>query len=378
MLKNYMGLILLGEEDESSKGLTQKRSIGSIPIGGRYRVIDFPLSSLAKVGVKNVAIYTNKANDRSLIDHIGSGKPWDLDRTRDGIFIFPTSRNEAGKVNDLYNLKNNLEHFYRSKEENIIITSSHMVCNIDLEEMIEAHEASDVDITIAYKKVKNADTNFMNCDTLAFGEDRRVLNIGKNTNFLSDANISMEIFILSKKKLVEFMVAAVQEGRYRDVKDAISILGPETVIKGFEFKGYLKCINSINEYVEFHQEILDRDVRKNLFFGKGKIYTKSKDTPPSKFFKESKVLNSFIANGCSIKGNVKNSTLARRVTVEEGAELENCIILEKCIIGKNAKLKNIILDKKNVIGDGEVLMGSREFPVVVAKKDVTLSSFLKK
>jgi len=367
MLNNYMGLLLLGEDDTDIRGLTKNRSIASIPIGGRYRVIDFALSFLTNGGVTNIGLYTKKTNTRSLVDHLGDGSPWDLDRKRDGIFLFESSGSKGG-VTNVANLKNNLEYLYKSKEEHVIIASSYMICNIDIHDMIKSHEKSGADLTMAYKHVDNADIAFENCDTLKVDENSNITGVGKNLHFKKKENISMEIFILSKEKLIKLLGESAQIGTYSDFRDLLTIHRNDLVIKGYEFDGYLKCVNSTKQYYDLNMDLLAGDVRKDLFFSNGRVFTKIKDTPPSKFSNESEVKNSLIANGAIVEGKVTNSIVARHVKIEEGAEVENCIILQDCKIGKGAKLKNIIIDKNTIINSGEELKAAKDFPLVIEKK----------
>ena len=368
MLNNYMGILLLGEDDTDIRGLTKNRSIASIPIGGRYRVIDFALSNLTNAGVTNIGLYTKQINSRSLVDHLGDGSPWDLDRKRDGLFLFHASGATVQGITDVGNLKNNLEYLYRSKQENVIVTTSYMVCNMDIKDMIRTHEKSGADITMAYKSVEDADVSFENCDTLKLDEKGNILGIGKNLHFKKKENISMETFILSKAAFIKILAESTQVGEYSNIRDLLTMSREGLMVKGYEFDGYLKCVNGTKQYYNLNMDILNGDVRKDLFFKNGRIFTKIKDTPPSKFSSGSKVRNSLVANGAVIEGKVINSVVARHVRIEEGAEIENCIILQDCKIGKNAKLKNIIIDKNTVINSGEELKAAKDFPLVIEKK----------
>ncbi len=368
MLNNYMGHLLLGEDDSDIRGLTKNRSIGSIPIGGRYRIIDFALSNLTNAGITNVGLYTKKINNRSLVDHIGNGASWDLDRKRDGLFVFNVSGALEGGITDVANLKNNIEYLYRSKQENIVMTSSYMVCNLDIRDMIRTHEKSGAEITIAYKEVETADISFKNCDTLKLDESENVVGIGKNLHFKRVENISMETFVISKNLLIKLLAESTQGGHYSYMKDLVTAKKGRYRVKGYKFDGYLRCVNSTKEYYDLNMDLLNIEVRRDLFFKNGRIHTKIKDTPPAKFFKTSDVKNSLVANGATVKGRVYNSVIARHAIIEEGAEIENCVILQDCKIGKGAKLKNIVLDKNTVINDEEELMASKDFPLVIEKK----------
>ena len=163
MIKDYMAIINLDENENDIRSLTTNRPIASIPIGSRYRVIDFMLSNIVNSGIKNVGIFSS-TNSRSLTDHVGTGKAWDLNRKIDGLFLF--NHGLCDFVNhDSKLLKNNMEYIYRSSSENVILTSSYMVCNMDLTEVVEAHEASGADMTVVYTETDHADAEFLNCYT---------------------------------------------------------------------------------------------------------------------------------------------------------------------------------------------------------------------
>ncbi|WP_320046278.1 glucose-1-phosphate adenylyltransferase subunit GlgD [uncultured Ilyobacter sp.] len=367
MTNNYMAMILLTEKDDDIRGLTKNRNIASTPVGGRYRVIDFALSNMVNAGLRNVGLFVGKQNSRSLVDHLGSGGSWDLDRKIDGMFLFNFAGGEGSRT-DICILENNLEYFYRSRQDHVFVTTSYMVCSMDAKKFIKEHEESGADISVVYKNVKNADVSFYGCDTLNLNEDGYVEGIGKNLHFKKEEKISLEGFIMKKDTLIKMICEATQNGSYTSFKALISSNVNKYKVKGIEFEGYLRCINSTKEYFKFNMDLLNIDVRRDLFFRNGRILTKIKDTPPSLFKKESDVTNSLIANGCTIEGSVKNSIISRHVKIEEGTEIEDCVILQDCTIKKGSKLKNVVIDKNTVIAEGEELKASVEFPLVIEKK----------
>ncbi|MCX7695177.1 MAG: glucose-1-phosphate adenylyltransferase subunit GlgD [Caloramator sp.] len=365
MLKDYMGVISLSEDESNIRSLTVHRPIASIPIFARYRVIDFMLSNMKNAGITNVGIFVNSAS-RSLIDHIGTGKPWDMNRKNDGVFIFNRYLNAA--VNsDIKLLKNNLEFLYRSKKNKVIMTSSYMICNIDFEEIAYEHEKSDADVTVVYKKVENGDNMFLNCDTLKIDENGRVLSVGRNLCLTDTANVSMEIYIMNKEFFIDCILRCIQDGGCDTIKQYIFANLKKFDVRAYEYKGYVGCINSVNSYYRVSMDILEYDVMNELLNSSRRIYTKSNDSPPTKYLNGSEIVNSLIANGCIIKGTVKNSIISRGVVIEEGAEVINSIVFPKCVINSNVKLKNVILDKNVEIEMDKVLIGDKNYPVVIEK-----------
>ncbi|MBZ9609016.1 glucose-1-phosphate adenylyltransferase subunit GlgD [Clostridium estertheticum] len=366
MLKNYIGILMLNEQEDNIKSLTKSRPIASIPIGGRYRIIDFVLSNMINSGIHNIGMFTN-TKSRSLVDHLGSGKPWDLDRKINGLFLFNLT-SETSQLKDIDAISENMEYIYRTKQEYVIISSSYMLCNMDYNEAAKYHEESGSDITVVYKKTNNGKTHYVSCSTLYIDEENKVLNIGKNIGAEDELNISMEMYIMKKSTLISIVNKCIQTGYHSSMKEVICSEITELNVNAYEFKGYLQCVNSVKNYYKTSMDMLNGKVTKELFFNKGLIYTKSKDEAPTKYFNGSKVSNALISNGCILKGSIEKSIISRRVTVHEGAEIKNCIIFQNCEIKKGCKLTNVIIDKNTIISENTVLNGDEDFPVVIEKK----------
>lgn len=366
MLNNYMAIIFLDENLDNIRSLTKMRPLASVPAGGTYRIIDFSLSNLVNAGIRNVGIFAGNEDLNSLTDHIGKGAEWDLDRKKDGIFMFKQMADSTYTTN-IKRVKKNMEYFFRSKQENVVVLSSHMVCNLDIKDVVRQHEASGKDVTLVYKNVNNANERFDNCDSVKVGENGEILGIGQNLFFKKDEKISLEAFVMSKELLIKMICDSIQEGVYYTVRDLVTRNIGRVSINGYEFKGYLACINSTKEYFDFNMDLLKKDIRDDLFNKDRSIYTKTKDTPPSLFREGAEVKNSLIANGCILGGVVKNSILARGAVVEAGAVVEDCILLQDSVVKSGAVLKNIIVDKNNVINSNEKLSASRNYPLVIEK-----------
>ena len=357
---------MLNEQEDNIKSLTKSRPIASIPIGGRYRIIDFVLSNMINSGIHNVGIFTN-TKSRSLVDHLGSGRPWDLDRKINGLFLFNLT-SERSQLKDIDAISENMEYIYRTKQEYVIISSSYMLCNMDYNEAAKYHEKSGSDITVVYKKTNNGKKNYVSCSTLYIDKENKVLSIGKNIGTEDKQNISMEMYIMKKSTLIDIVNKCIQTGCHNSIKEVICSGISELNVNAYEFKGYLQCVNSIKNYYKTSMDMLNGKVTKELFFNKGLIYTKSKDEAPTKYFNGAKVSNALISNGCILKGSIEKSVISRRVTVHEGAEIKNCIIFQNCEIKKGCKLTNVIIDKNTIISENTVLNGDEDFPVVIEKK----------
>jgi glucose-1-phosphate adenylyltransferase len=317
-------------------------------------------------GMTNIGIFAD-GKTRSLMDHLGSGKPWDLARKNNGIFVFSLGSTNY-YMDEIETLKNNIEYFYKSKEKYVIYSPSYMVCNIDYKAAATYHESTGADITIIYKKIIDGKTNFVNCDVLNLGTNDSVLSVGKNIGMEDFNNISTEMFIMKKEILISLILECVRTGYYRNIKEAIYRKTDCLKINAYEFKGYLSCINSVGTYYKTNMDLLDLKTNRELFFENGPIFTKGRDESPTRYDLDSKVSNSLVANGCIIEGEVENSLIFRRVKIHKGAVVKNCIIMQNCEIKPNAKLTNIIIDKNVIIEDGKELKGDWDLPLVVEKK----------
>ena len=368
MIRNYMAIIYLGDNKQNISPLTKVRSLASIPVGGSYRIIDFALSNVVNSGIRNVGLFCGNEELNSLTDHIGMGAEWDLARKKDGIFIFKRMLDDDLSLNQS-RISKNMEYFFRSTQDHIVALNGHMVCNLDISDLIEKHKESGKEITMVYKKVKKANEHFNNCSSVKIDENNRVIGIGQNLFFREEENISLDAFVLSKELMLKLLIDSIQEGKYNVLSEIIARKLPSLNINAYEFKGYLQCINSTKEYFNFNMNILKKEIREDIFGLKSgrRILTKVKDTPPTIFKETAEVENSLISNGCIIEGKVINSVLSRGTIIEKDVVLEECVILQDCHIKAGSHLKNVIVDKNNIIHENEKLSASEEYPLVIEK-----------
>ena len=371
MRSECVGIINLDNKNNLAMShLTNVRPIGSLPIAGRYRVIDFSLSNMVNSGITNVGIFS-KEKYRSLTDHIGSGKDWDLNRTTGGLFIFsPENTKDRNKHpyrnGDIYNILANIDYIEKCEEEYVLIAPGYMIGNIDYTKAIEYHKESGNDVTILYKNIDNADKDFYETSILNI-DNNKVINIGTNLGTSKNANISMETYIMKRTDFIESIYKCVSEGTHSYIEDFIAESINKLNIGAYEYKGYIKCINSIKSYYSMKDELLKEDIANELLYSDRKIFTKEKNQAPTIYSDSANVENSFVATGCVIEGTVKNSIIFRKVHIKEGSVIENSIIMQNCIIENNVQLQNVIFDKNVCISEGKELKGDREYPVVIEK-----------
>ncbi len=367
MAKNYMAILNLEESENDIRSLTAFRPIATIPFAGRYRVIDFILSNIVNANITSVGVFISK-NTRSLVDHISTGKPWDLNRKIGGLFMFDHSL--IGYKNyDVKMFGDNMEFLQKSATQDVIIASSYMICNIDLKEVIAQHEKSGNDITIVYNNTGNADREFLNCATLNLDADGHVVGVSKNIGILKNANICMEIFVMKKSILMNLIYRAVRAGDHTNFNSFLYSNLHLFATGTYRFDGSVKCINSVQAYYNANMDILNNEVRSELFTQNGIIYTKIKDSPPALYGQNCQTDNCVIADGSRIDGSVKNCIISRFVRIEEGAVLENCIILQGASVLAGARLSNVIVEKGVSISQNTQIVGTSDFPIVIERKN---------
>jgi glucose-1-phosphate adenylyltransferase len=368
-MKNVMGVINLVNEPDDLEELTYFRNLASVPFGGRYRLIDFVLSNMVNSGIDNVAVFTHHKY-RSLMDHLGSGKQWDLDRKRGGLFVLPSILDEPTGISrgDLFQFYSHRDYFYRGKEEFVIISRSHLVCNVDYRDAVRYHQDMQADITVLYKQTdEDEPAKFRR---LAVKDDGRVTVMEDHTGRLRTNNISMEMYIMSKALLLDMVESCLAQGYDHFVRDGIMKNIDKLSVYGYKFEGHLGIVNSVQGYYKHSMQLLNPKIWRELFFQKNLIYTKVKDEPPARYLESAAAKNALIANGCIIEGKVENSILFRGVKIGKGAYVKNSIILQNCEIEENVIIENAILDKDVFISRGRVLTGDNKTPFIAAKTKV--------
>jgi len=370
-MNNVMAIINNALDESFLDKLTDHRSLASVPFGARYRLIDFPLSNLVNSGITNVGLLL-QTKYRSLMDHIGFGKAWDLDRKRNGLFILPPAHiyqaNRAYK-GDLQNFASNIDYIKRSNQEYVIIGSPNIVANIDYRDAFKYHVDHENDITIIYRELNvfRRDTTYTVINT---DDNDRIIDmkVDPKKNFYK--KISLQRYIMKKELLLDIIDDCISKGEWDFVKNAIIGNLDNLKVYGYPFHSYAAVINSINGYYKSNLELLKPNVWQDLFLKNGPIFTKPKDEAPTAYKNGVNARNILAANGGSIKGEVKNSILFRGVKVHPGAVIKNSIIMQKSEIGVSAYLENVILDKGVQITSNKSLKGDTNLPMIIAKNTI--------
>ena len=370
MPKNVLGIVYAISYDACLKDFTQRRTMGSMLYGGRYRLIDFVLSNFVNSGITKVGVITN-SHFRSLMDHVGNGRPWDLARKVDGLYLLPpfnpthTEQDSSNTVEVLGRISSFIKSCY---EQYVILSDTNFICNIDLSEVFDFHSEKDADITIVYKKGNLPELE--NMTSLTVDGNSKVTSIAVNPQNKDDVNYNTGM-VLIRKALLESLVAdALSAGAKNFEKDILQKNVDHLNIYGYEFTGWGCEIDSVNKYFEANMALLEKDTRKDLFNKDRPIYTKVRNDMPVRYGVNSKVENSLIADGCIIEGTVKNCVVFRGVNIARGAVVENSIIMQDSVISENVKLNCVIMDKDSVITPNKNLSGDKSYPFIVGKNIV--------
>ena len=378
-MNDVMGIVYTSKDDLTLRELTSQRAVAAIPVACRYRIIDFTISSLVNSNIHNVGIIAQK-NYHSLMDHLGSGKDWDLHTRNNGLFILPpfVTRENGGEYNGVLDaLRANFDYLRRSRQEYVILTNSDYIMNTSFEPMIQQHIHSGADITLMYKKATPEITEFSSSSKnnhcyLNVNGDNVVTDIEINPNAASYDNLYLNVMMIKRTMLMYLVDQVISHGSHDLYADVLRpyISSGSMKIMGFEEKGYYRRIETIRGYFNFNMDLLKPGVRTELFGG-NPVYTKTRDSVPTIYRGNAKVSNSLIADGCVIDGEVESCVLFRGVTVGKGAKLKNCVIMQDGYIEEDVELENVIFDKAVTIRSHGRLIGQKQYPIVIGK-NITL------
>ncbi|MDP4162749.1 MAG: sugar phosphate nucleotidyltransferase, partial [Bacillota bacterium] len=311
------------------------RSVAAIPFGGRYRLIDFVLSNMVNSGVESVGIFP-KFQYRSLMDHLGSGRDWDLNRKRDGLFLFPSPNLDKPNfgIGSLDHFAANIDFLTRSTQKYVLIANCFTVFNMDFQTLLKGHIETGCDVT----EVRHH-------------------------------NKSMGIYLMKTSLLIELIETRHETG-YLSIKDIVTDIQSPLKMCYYDYTGFAVMIDSIKEYFSANMDLLQPEVWKELYIKERPILTKVKDEPPTRYLKGASVTNSIVANGGLIEGTVENSIIARGVRIGKGAVIKNSIIMQKTYIGEDCMLESVILDKDVKVENGTVITAPAYSPYVIRKGTV--------
>lgn len=365
---NILGVIFANSHDVLLKDLTETRSMASVPFGANYRNVDFMLSNLTNAGVAKVGLVT-KANYFSLMRHLGNGKHWDLDRKNGGLSIYPPySSGDAqvykGRIEALYGI---MECLLESEEEYVILCDTDVIANIDLRAVKKYHTKNGADMTIVYTRGKKP---LGQHDVMDFGFDKngKIISVGFDEN--DNCDYGLDVIVIKRELLIDLVNQAYSSGSVSFSHGIVEAYYKKLNIYGYFHDGYTAVMDSLDSYFKANSDLLDPEIRADIFNKDRPIYTASRDDMPTKYGVESAVSNSLIADGCIIEGEVRNSILFRNVIVKAGAVVENSVLMEGTTVCAESRLSCVITDRFVTVTEGKTLDGSQTLRIIGKKETV--------
>lgn len=372
---NTMGLIFSGNPEVNLGELMKVRSLAAVPVGGRYRIIDFMLSNMVNSGIVNVGI-TTAYKHRSLSDHLGSGKAWDMARKENGLFILPPPEGlevATRPTEGIDFIDSAMSYLNRSRQEYVMLSDCNTICNIDLDEVVRFHFEKDADITVVCTEVgeltpKELGKHIM----LECEEDGRVTDIQVYPKKQNSSLSYMHMFFIKKDFLIDLVGDCLAHDRHSISRDILLANVEKRRIYGYKFSGYRKKIDSIKSFYQFNLELLNSEIRHEIFGidESRSIHTKVKDSVPTKYGHNAEVTNSFVADGCCIEGKVENCIIFRGVKVGKNSVVRNSIIMQNSRLMDDCYVENAIFDKEVILCNGKKLVGQTTYPLCIGKRTI--------
>jgi len=369
MFNEKMCGIIFSNTHNNIIDLTEKRTLGSVPFGGRYRLIDFPLSNMVNAGIDRVGVLT-KYNYQSLIDHLGSGREWDLSRKVGGLHILPpfgyTSQDGIyrGRLEALRGAVDFLRH---SNCEYVVMSDCNIVSNVDYNELLDYHVRKGADITVMYKEANVSEEEAAVSTFIKVDNASRITDVLIRPKYEGVGNLSLNVYVVSKSLLIDLIRDGSAKGEISFDIDVLQSKRDSLKIFGYKYDGFAEDIFSMQSYYRANMDLLNPEARKVLFPADRPVYTKIRDEVPVKYGIDAIAKNSLIADGCIIEGEVENCILFRGVVVKAGAKVKNSIIMQGAVIGSKCEVNNVIADKNVVFNDYRVVTGTIDYPVYLAK-----------
>jgi glucose-1-phosphate adenylyltransferase len=352
-VKRTMALILAGGEGERLSILSSVRAKPAVPFGGKYRIIDFTLSNCVNSDIDDVFVLT-QYNPRSLNDHIGLGRPWDLDRNNGGVRLLQPYISR-GRVAEWYRgtadaVLRNFSVIEQSDADTILVLAGDHIYKMDYQPFVQAHRRHRADVTLAVRRVPLADASRMGI--LAIDDADRVTEWQEKPKQPKSDLASMGVYVFSKRALKRWL----SEDRVDFGRDVIpAMLAGGARVFGYRFNGYWQDVGTIQSYWEANMALLVDHPELDLYDKDWLIHTRSEERAPAKVGATAQIHRSLISHGCVIDGTVVNSVLSPGVRVEVGAVVRDSIVMFDSIIRARAVVERAILDKEVVVGQGAIV-----------------------
>lgn len=366
-----LGIVFSNMHDHMLSELTEHRTMGSVPFGGRYRLIDFVLSNMVNSGISNVGVIT-KSNYQSLMDHLGTGREWDLTRKRGGLSILPPFGHASAGIyrGRLEALGGILSYIRHSDAQYVLLADCDVVANVDFSEILKSHISKNADITVVYKRDTATDEQTADTTVLKLDENSMVHEVLIHPNIPEEDNVYLNFCILSKELLEKLVSEGVARSVYSFKQGVLQAKCNKLRIFAWQFEGYSAKINCVRSFYKANMQILAPEVRAQLFPREHPIYTKVRDEVPAKYGLTAKASGSLVADGAIIEGTVENSIIFRGVHIGKDAVVKNSILMQDTVVSEKVALDHVITDKNVVIRSGRTLTGYDTYPSIIAKDSI--------
>ena len=367
---NMTGIIFSEMCNDNLNAFTLDRNMAAIPFGGRYRLVDFPLSNMVNSGITNVAVVA-KQHYHSLMDHLSKSQEWDLNRKNGGLLILPPfvngsfSQTHRGKLDDL---RNALIYLEDADTPYVLLADAHVIYNLDYLLVLQSHIDSGCDITLAATCQTEA-TQEPYGIVMEAGDDLRATSFAVDTQAAPGAYTGMGVCIMSREKLIQVVRDYTARGSYDLYRDFVQAQFNQgnLSINVYHFQDVVLHIRNAEEYIANNLSLTQPEIASALFRTDAPIYTRVHDEVPAYYGMDCDVSGCIIADGCIIEGSAQHCVISRGVRIGKGAVVKDCIIMQGSVVGEGAVLEHVVVDKWATISAGTELKGAPNSPVIIRK-----------
>lgn len=364
-MKGLHGIIFSYEKFNNLRELTEQRVPASVPFAGRYRIIDFILSSMVNAGITDVGVVMH-GNYQSLLDHLGSGKDWDLSRKHGGLKLLPPfnydhMREFRGKMEALYCVRSYLEEI---RQSHVVLADGDIVINLPLKDVFQSHLDSGADITAV---CTSSAEDMEDATFFRLAKDGRVMETLTGVRTPRGCHRSLEIYVLSKGLLLRLVDQCISRNLFSLRNNVLQDMGDKLHIHSYVWDGYAARMRSMKEYYDRSMALLDSSVRREVFLTQRPVFTKERNDASTYIDPDGSCVNSIVADGCTIEGTVENCIVFRGVQVAKGAHVKNSILMQDVSVGRDAVLHYVVADKNVQVAGERTLMGTEAYPMAIAK-----------
>ena len=352
------------------EGMQDYRPIGAFSFLGRYRIVDFPISNMSNSGIERIQVFAGM-NPRSLIEHVGSGRHYNINSKRGKLQILFTGHYSK---NDIYNTDiaafwENRDSIQKMHEEYVVIVPNHMIYCMDYNVLLKEHVKSGADVTLLYHSVKDANTNYLNCSFLNLNRQSGVLSLATNRGSEAKRDIFMDTYVMKKELFLQLIEKARALSSMYTLNQIVNLQCDELDVRGYKHEGYFAAITNFKSYFDANLSLIKYKKTKDLFNEEWPIYTRTNDSCPTQYYETSGVKQSVISNGCVIEGTIENSIIGRGCVIKKGAVIRNSLILPDSYIEEGIHVENHVVGKHSKLIHCKELVADIETPGYVRRGD---------